>query len=116
MRDVAAVGVASAAGSGERVHVAIVVDPGIDPDVVVALANARLEPHQAISRAHLWPQPSLPRTDGTGKLKRAVVRDWVRTGAPAPVAPVPAIGSPHWSSGTPAAAVSPRRRRSTRSG
>ncbi len=87
VRDVAAVGVTSAAGSGERVHVAIVIDPGIDPNAVVGLANARLEPHQAIARAHLWPQPSLPRTDGTGKLKRAVVRDWVRTGAPAPVAP-----------------------------
>jgi long-chain acyl-CoA synthetase len=79
VREAAAVGVTS--GAGERVHVALVVDPGVDPARVVAEANRRLESHQTIQRAHLWPQPALPRTEGTGKLKRAAVREWVRSGA-----------------------------------
>src|SRR4029077_5513370 len=37
--------------------------------------------------ALVWPEPELPRTDGTGKLKRAAIRDWVKSGAaPPPVA------------------------------
>jgi long-chain acyl-CoA synthetase len=79
VREAAAVGVSS--GAGERVHVALVLDPGIDPGRVVAEANRRLESHQTIQRAHLWPQPALPRTEGTGKLKRTVVREWVRGGS-----------------------------------
>src|SRR5205814_6390233 len=37
-------------------------------------------------RALVWPGPELPRTEGTRKLKRAAIRDWVKAGgAPAAV-------------------------------
>jgi long-chain acyl-CoA synthetase len=29
----------------------------------------------------VWPEPELPRTEGTRKLKRSAIRDWVKTGA-----------------------------------
>ena len=82
VRDSAAVGVSSGAGSGnERVHAVLVLDPGVDPDAVAREANAHLEEHQRIRRALLWPEAELPRTEGTRKLRRAAIREWVRTGA-----------------------------------
>src|SRR5262249_52877503 len=40
-----------------------------------------------IRRALVWPEPELPRTEGTRKLKRAAVREWVKSGgATAPLA------------------------------
>ena len=42
-----------------------------------AQANAELEDHQKIRRALVWPEPELPRTEGTRKLKRAAIREWV---------------------------------------
>jgi long-chain acyl-CoA synthetase len=90
VRDSAAVGMSTMPDTaGERVHVVLVLDPGIDPDAVVRDANAHLESHQKIRRALVWPQPELPRTEGTGKLKRAAIREWARTGA-APAAAPPA--------------------------
>ena len=90
VRDSAAVGVTSGPETtGERVHAVLVLEPGHDPDTVVRDANARLENHQKIRRALVWPQAALPRTEGTGKLKRAAIREWVRTGA-APIAAGPA--------------------------
>jgi long-chain acyl-CoA synthetase len=87
VRDSAAVGVASPPETaGERVHVALVLDAGIEPDAVVRDANLRLEPHQKIRRALVWPGSELPRTEGTGKLKRTAIRDWIRSGA-APMSP-----------------------------
>src|SRR6185436_1463147 len=61
---------------------------GTDPDAVVRQANAALDDHQKIRRVVIWPEPELPRTDGTRKLKRAAIRDWVKSGgtAPRPVA------------------------------
>jgi long-chain acyl-CoA synthetase len=86
VRDSAAVGTAmTPETTGERVHVVLALEPGVDPDSVVRDANARLESHQKIRRGLVWPQAELPRTEGTGKLKRAAIREWVRTGA-APVA------------------------------
>ena len=82
VRDSAVVGVAI--GSEERVHAVLVLDPGIDPDAVVRQANAQLDDHQKIRRALTWPEPELPRTDGTRKLKRAAIRDWVKSGGAAP--------------------------------
>jgi long-chain acyl-CoA synthetase len=79
VRDSAVVGVST--GGQERVHAVLVVDPGVDPDDVARQANARLEDHQKIRRALVWPEPELPRTDGTRKLKRAAIAEWVRTGA-----------------------------------
>jgi long-chain acyl-CoA synthetase len=87
VRDSAVVGVASPPETtGERVHVAVVLDAGIDPDAVVRNANLRLEPHQKIRRALVWPRAELPRTEGTGKLKRTAIREWIRSGA-APIPP-----------------------------
>jgi long-chain acyl-CoA synthetase len=90
VRDSAAVGVSTTLDTaGERVHIVLVIDRGVDPDAVIRDANARLESHQKIRRALVWPQEELPRTEGTGKLKRAAIREWVRTGA-APAAATPA--------------------------
>jgi long-chain acyl-CoA synthetase len=85
VRDSAVVGVA-AAGAGERVHAALVVDAGVSVEEVVRQANEQLDDHQKIRRAALWPEAELPRTEGTRKLKRAVVREWMKgSGAPRPM-------------------------------
>jgi long-chain acyl-CoA synthetase len=82
VRDSAAVGVSSGPASGnERVHAVLVLDFGVDPDTVTREANAHLEEHQKIRRALVWPEAELPRTEGTKKLKRAAIREWVRSGA-----------------------------------
>jgi long-chain acyl-CoA synthetase len=78
VRDAAVVG--ARIGSEERVHAVIVPDPGADVDAIVREANAQLADHQKIRRALVWPEAELPRTDGTRKLKRAAVRDWVASG------------------------------------
>ena len=80
VRDAAVVGLPI--GSEERVHAVVVLETGSDPsvDAVVRQANAKLDDHQKIRRALVWPEPELPRTEGTGKLKRAAIRDWVMAG------------------------------------
>jgi len=78
VRDVAVVGVR--AGSEERVHAVLVLDPGIDPQGVVRSANLRLQDHQKIRGVSIWPSGVLPRTEGTRKLKRRDIRDWIATG------------------------------------
>jgi long-chain acyl-CoA synthetase len=50
-------------------------------DAVVREANARLQDHQRVRGASVWPGDALPRTDGTKKLKRATLREWVASGA-----------------------------------
>jgi long-chain acyl-CoA synthetase len=79
VRDSAVVGVS--AGGEERVHAVLVVDPGVDADAVARQANAQLEDHQKIRRAVAWPDAELPRTEGTRKLKRAAIKEWLKTGA-----------------------------------
>jgi long-chain acyl-CoA synthetase len=83
VRDAAVVG--APIGSEERVHAVLVVEPGADVDArveqIVREANAQLQDHQRIRRALVWPEPELPRTEGTRKLKRAAIRDWVKSGA-----------------------------------
>lgn len=88
VRESAVVGVPAGGGGGEeRVQAVLVLHPGADPDAVVRQANAALEPHQQIRRALVWPEPELPRTEGTRKLKRAAVREWAKSGgAPRQVA------------------------------
>ena len=78
VRDSAVIGVAT--GGEERVHAVLVLDPGADVEAIVRQANAELGDHQKIRRALVWPEPELPRTEGTRKLKRALVRDWVKEG------------------------------------
>ena len=82
VKDSAAVGLTQ--NGEERVHVALIVDPHIDPLEVVKTANARLRDHQRIRAAQIWPGSTLPRTEGTKKLKRHEIRAWLETGA-APV-------------------------------
>jgi long-chain acyl-CoA synthetase len=60
-----------------------VLDPGVDPDAIVRSANGELADQQRIRRSLVWPEPALPRTDGTRKLKRALIREWAAgDGAP----------------------------------
>jgi len=82
VRDSAVVGVPSPSGE-ERVNAVLTLEPGVDADAVVREANATLADQQRIRRALVWPDAELPRTEGTRKLKRAVIREWVRTGATA---------------------------------
>jgi len=85
VRESAVVGVAD--GAQERVHAVVVLDAGVDPDRVIREANARLQDHQRIRTISVWSAAELPRTEGTRKLKRAAIRDWVRTGGQSLAAP-----------------------------
>ena len=80
VRDSAAVGLSGTGGTDERVHAVLLLEPGIDADQIVRDANARLADHQKIRRALVWPEPELPRTEGTRKLKRAAIREWAKSG------------------------------------
>jgi long-chain acyl-CoA synthetase len=88
VRDAAVVGV-SVEGE-ERVHAALIVEPGADVQAIVRGANATLEDHQRVWSTSIWPGPELPRTEGTQKLKRREIQRWVAAGAggaPASIAP-----------------------------
>ena len=85
VKESAVVGIAE--GAQERVHAVVVVEPGTDLDQVVRAANAQLQDHQRVRTASLWTSTELPRTEGTRKLKRAAIRDWVRAGGTAAPAP-----------------------------
>jgi long-chain acyl-CoA synthetase len=84
VRDAAVVG--RVWGGEERVHAVLVLDPGTDPDTIVRNANLALGDHQKIRSVSAWPGAELPRTEGTRKLKRREVRQWVEAGG----APLPA--------------------------
>jgi long-chain acyl-CoA synthetase len=86
VRDVAVVGARQ--GSEERVHAVVVLEPHVAAADVVREANAHLLDHQKIRGVSVWPGSELPRTEGTRKLKRREIRDWLATGA-APTAPAP---------------------------
>ena len=75
--------------TNERVHAILVLAPGVTPDAVIAAANATLADHQRIRNASVWTTGLLPRTEGTRKLKRSAIREWVEAGAAAAAAPVP---------------------------
>ena len=78
VRESAVVGVARE--SEERVHAVLLLKPGIDVNAIVRDANMRLQDHQRIRAASIWPAATLPRTEGTCKLKRAAIREWVAAG------------------------------------
>ena len=67
--------------SSERVHAVLVLDPGIDPETVIRQANTQLADHQRIRSFSLWTDGLLPRTEGTKKLKRLAIKQWVDSGA-----------------------------------
>jgi long-chain acyl-CoA synthetase len=70
----------------DRVYAVLVVEPGSAIDEIVRRANAELGDHQKIRRAVAWPEAALPRTEGTGKLKRSAIGQWLTSGGPAPQA------------------------------
>ena len=78
VRESAVVGVTE--GAQERVHAVVVLEDGADLDAVIRGANAALQDHQRIRTASPWTSGSLPRTEGTRKLRRAAIREWVATG------------------------------------
>ncbi len=63
--------------TAERVQAVIVAAPGIDLDDLVRLANAGLQDHQKLRAVALWPGAELPRTEGTRKLKRRELKQWL---------------------------------------
>ena len=73
----AVVGASLPGSIAERVQAVIVAAPGIDVDDVLRQANTRLQDHQKIRAAAIWPGTELPRTDGTRKLKRRELQQWV---------------------------------------
>ena len=73
--------IVGAEGASERVHAVLVLNAGTDPETVVRGANASLADHQRIRSFSIWTDGSLPRTDGTKKLKRTAIRAWVTSGA-----------------------------------
>jgi long-chain acyl-CoA synthetase len=50
-----------------------VVDPGANAEAIISEANGKLEAHQRVRGWSLWQGGALPRTSGTGKLKRGEV-------------------------------------------
>jgi long-chain acyl-CoA synthetase len=65
----------------ERVHAVLVLEPDAHADAVIRQANAQLPEHQRIRTWSIWPTSELPRTEGTKKLKRGAIRDWVQSGS-----------------------------------
>jgi long-chain acyl-CoA synthetase len=70
----------------ERVHAVLLLEPdgagaAVTPEAVVATANQSLQDHQRIRSFSVWTDGGLPRTEGTKKLKRQAIRDWVASGA-----------------------------------
>jgi long-chain acyl-CoA synthetase len=60
----------------ERIHAVLVLAPGADARAIVRGANAHLEDHQRVWSTSAWPGDSLPRTEGTQKLKRRQIQQW----------------------------------------
>ena len=78
VREAAVVGMRH--GGEERVHAVVVLDNGANPDDIVRQANQQLLDHQKIRGISVWKGLALPRTEGTRKLRRHEVRDWVAGG------------------------------------
>ena len=83
VRDSAVIGTTPAGSGQERVHAVLLLEPGANTDSIVRAANARLEDHQRVRSFSVWPGDALPRTEGTGKLRRKEIQRRV-TGAGTP--------------------------------
>jgi long-chain acyl-CoA synthetase len=83
VRDSAVVGTTAAGATQERVHAVLLVEPGANADAIVRGANAHLEDYQRVRSFSVWPGEALPRTEGTGKLRRKEIQRWV-SGAAGP--------------------------------
>jgi long-chain acyl-CoA synthetase len=73
----AVVGAPLPGSSAERVQAVVVVKPGTDLDDLVRQANAQLQDHQKVRAAVAWTATELPRTEGTRKLKRRELKQWL---------------------------------------
>ena len=62
----------------ERVHAVLLLEDNADPGAIVRDANTVLEDHQRIRKYTVWPETSLPRTEGTQKLKRQALKQWLQ--------------------------------------
>jgi long-chain acyl-CoA synthetase len=89
VRDSAVVGAPAPGSSAERVQAVLLLDPGASVDEVVRDANAKLLDHQKIRAAAVWTGGELPRTEGTGKLKRRELRQWLTGGQTTPAGGTP---------------------------
>jgi long-chain acyl-CoA synthetase len=69
--------VAKKEGARELVQAVFVLTPGTSAESVISEANSKLETHQRVRGWSIWPGDALPRTSGTGKLKRGEVAAWV---------------------------------------
>ena len=79
VKDAAVVGAVS--NGQERVHAILVLTGGTESADVLREVNSRLEDHQRIRGCSVWPDETLPRTDGTQKLKRRELQRWLEQGA-----------------------------------
>jgi long-chain acyl-CoA synthetase len=86
IKESAVVGASQAGSQTERVQAVLVAAPGTDLDAVVRAANASLPDHQKIRAAALWPGAELPRTEGTRKLKRRELKEWLASATVGPTA------------------------------
>ncbi len=77
VRESAVVGASMPGTNAERVQAIVVIEPGASLDDIVRRANASLADHQKIRGAVVWPEQALPRTEGTRKLKRRELRQWL---------------------------------------
>jgi len=80
------------AAGEERVHAVLVLEAGADIETIVRGANRQLDDHQRVRAAVRWPGDALPRTEGTGKLRRREVQRWLSADAPAELAAAPVVG------------------------
>jgi len=71
----------------ERVHAVVVLDTPTPPRQIASVANRALGDHQQVRDVLIWPHDRLPRTEGTQKLKRRVVKEWATQGATSATAP-----------------------------
>ena len=69
--------IAGSSGSTERVQAIVVADAGVDLDDVVRQANRQLQDHQKIRAVVAWTAGDLPRTEGTRKLRRRELKQWL---------------------------------------
>jgi long-chain acyl-CoA synthetase len=73
----AVVGAPLPGSTAERVQAVVVAKPGTDLDDLVRQANAQLQDHQKIRAVVRWTAGELPRTEGTRKLKRRELKQWL---------------------------------------
>ncbi|OFW20205.1 MAG: hypothetical protein A3G21_26395 [Acidobacteria bacterium RIFCSPLOWO2_12_FULL_66_21] len=77
IRESAVVGLTAPGSMAERVQAIVVAEGTPDLDDIVRAANRQLLDHQKIRAIAVWPGPELPRTEGTRKLKRREMKQWL---------------------------------------